>query len=384
MAIIAYASANADPVANPEEDYVYDIDVVPLGGAVPLHGAAVDSADPGAVWAWGWLLASYMPGSTVAIDDPTAPDISVSPIDQWGNVRLLLVATNTNSGQSSEADPLRAPTSAFVTIRVLSEDKSLQKMAAGERNWFDDYWALVDVVENLPGLGAHNIIDHLDVTAATGPDLGQMTQGGYAIDPAGTNPANDEGFSILHKHYGSDVNVATSLHRGAVKLATPWTGGGEPEVMVKQIQVYNGQALHSQIDGGIVDLVRPHVNGFNAVNYKNMLPAHILWAIPSDCYIKHWDFCIMSIPRWDGPGVYKLGLIRFTSLANIDNNVYTIVAGSTVTLGAPAVLGGPIAVTQPVALDITGPCWIGVQVIEEPDTAPEFGFGLQASMLTEV
>ena len=384
MSIVAYASSNVAPILFPNEDYDYDLSVISLGGPAALFGDAEDSLDPLAVWTWSWTLMSSMPGSAAAIDVSTNQNINVAPIDIWGNVRLFLVATNTNTGLSSESDPLRAPSSAFVIIRVMSVDKGLQKIAAGERNWYDDQWDLVQAVEDINLATAHNIIDHTDVALATGPDLDALTQGAYPLDPDGANPLNDEGFRPLHKHYGSSVNPATTTTRGTVQLASAWLGGGDPEVLVKQYVQYTGQIYHSNIDGGISTFILPHGNGFNAIDFKKMLPAHILWHVPADSFVKHWDVCLMSVNRWDGPGVYKFGLILFTSLANIHNNVYSLIPGSSVPFGAPTVVDGPIAKQRAVAQDITGPCWVGVQVVEAPDTEPEYGFGLQATMTTEV
>jgi len=384
MAITPYASANTAPIPNPDEDAEYDLSTFALGGSVNLYGDAADSADASPVWTWSWSILAKGTGSAAAIGTATNQNITVSPVDVWTNIRLFLVATNTNSGASSETDPLRAPSSAFVVIRVLSVDKGLQKIAAGERNWFDDQWDLVQAVEDLNPAVAHNIIDHADVTAATGADLDVLTQGAYALDPAGANPVNAEGYCPLHKHYGSTVNAATNLARGTVKLREAWTGGGEPEAVTRETVVYSGSAYHSQPDGGLVELVLPHGNGFNATDFTKMLPVHILWAIPRKCTIKTFDVCLMSVPRRVGTGKYKFALRQYTTLANIENEVPTNVSNSAFTVEGPTVVDGPLAASQTVGTAITGPCWIGVQVVEAPDTAPEYAFGLQATMYTEV
>jgi len=141
MSIIAYASANADPIGNPLEDVSIDLAVTPLGTIpnIDLYGAAVDSGDGAAVFSWAWaIVGKAIESSAVSIVNAALQDIEVQDIDVWGNVRLMLVATNTGTLETSETDPLLAPSSAFVTIRVLSEVKSLQKPAPGERNWHDE------------------------------------------------------------------------------------------------------------------------------------------------------------------------------------------------------------------------------------------------------
>lgn len=229
MAIIAYASGNQNVGQAPPLDFTeaHDpfLDMAAAGFAFPqnvqVYGNAVDSANPGAQWSWQWNILSQsgqVPAVTLS-NNGLVQDVIVQGINAWGNIRLFLIATNTATNETSETDPLKAPDSAFVTVRVRSVNASIQKPAAGERNWDNDTNEWAQAIEDLAaagvGIGDHNIIDHLDVVDATGADLEALTSGGYADDPDGANP-NAGG--MLHKHRGTDVDEGTVATRGTVGI----------------------------------------------------------------------------------------------------------------------------------------------------------------------
>jgi len=149
--ITAYASAVANPIPS-RFDRVFYLADTPLPIAeVPLYGAGVDTEDGGAVWAYTWTAIREPPGAAGAwkdglnnVQNPTWEDLQV-----WGNWRFFLVVTNTNTNETSETDPLKAPNSAFVHIRLKSERKGLEKPAPGERNHWAQLWDLFDTVEGL-------------------------------------------------------------------------------------------------------------------------------------------------------------------------------------------------------------------------------------------
>ena len=199
MAIIAYAAGVASPQSNPSTDKIVDLAVTALG-SVPnqaLYGAATDSADASPVFTYAWTIIASPTGSTAALVNAALQNVEIQNINIWGNVRLFLVATNTNTSLTSESDPLLAPSSAFVVIRLKSAAQGIQKMAAGERNWHDDLHIWADVLDTVSG--SHTIISHSDVVSAKGTDLDVLSNGSYAVDPDAANPTNAEGHSLLHK-----------------------------------------------------------------------------------------------------------------------------------------------------------------------------------------
>ena len=58
MSIIAYASAESDPIEYPLQDPVVDLSTASLPASVTVYGAAVDSSNPSATFSWQWTLKS--------------------------------------------------------------------------------------------------------------------------------------------------------------------------------------------------------------------------------------------------------------------------------------------------------------------------------------
>ncbi len=115
----------------------------------PLYASAVDSADESATFGFTWFLLRKPTGSTASLSANNVSNPTLNNIDMWGNYRLFLVATNTATGESSETDPLLAPSSAFTHVRITSEALGLQKPAAGERDWMAVAHKWVDELEDL-------------------------------------------------------------------------------------------------------------------------------------------------------------------------------------------------------------------------------------------
>ncbi len=263
MAIIAYASANIAPIVSPAVDYIVDLSAVALPQAgLQIYGAAVDSTNAAATFTWQWYIMSKPTGSAVALATPTAQNTLVNAVDVWGNVRLFLVATNSATLVTSETDPLRAPSSAFALVRVLSATQGIQKPAAGERNWFDDLEVWADKIEAFgAGGGAvtpHTIVSHSDVATTTGADLDVLSGGGYADDPdlVTPNAANAFGNSLLHRHHGSDIDIATSAAPGGIYLDLLYAGpASTPRAMTEDYFMMTAHIEKTRTDLGVFEAI---------------------------------------------------------------------------------------------------------------------------------
>ena len=209
MTVIAYASGSVNVGQNPPIEYTEEhdpvLDLAAAGFAFPedvqLYGNGTDSADAAPVWTWQWNILAQNDQNPIAslsgnglIQDPV-----LEGVNTWGNVRLFLIVKNATTDETSETDPLKAPDSAFVTVRMRSPNASIQKCAAGERNWDNDTNEWAQAIEDIAAGGGavhdHNIIDHLDVVDATGADLEALTGGGYADDPDGVAPQRQWNFA---------------------------------------------------------------------------------------------------------------------------------------------------------------------------------------------
>jgi hypothetical protein len=216
----------AKPIANAGADITLDLDgVFTLGNNQQLNnvggvaGAITEFGDGSSIPSDGfkWYLLEGPSGHGASLIDSTIQQPVLQNIDTWGNYRLMLVVTN-NVGTKSEEDPLLAPDSAFMTVRLISASLDLEKPARGERNWEGAYHTAIAGLETLHSnfhntSGYHKIEFH--DTTATGAELDILTGAGYATaDSTATG-------TKLHKHAGPHVDEATvdGVTQGVVKLA---------------------------------------------------------------------------------------------------------------------------------------------------------------------
>lgn len=214
--IIAYASANADPINNPLNDAQVDLSAVTLPTTVTLYGAAVDTADAGASFSWAW---SILDPSGPTLSAANTQNVVLSNIAAWHNVRLHLVATNTATSETSEADVILAPSSSFVEVRILSENRGIQKIAKGSRSWHPALESWADAIENPVALNTLS-----DVTNATGAELDILRGGGLA----------ESGGAILHTHDGDHIADAATTAAGVVVLEEASSAAGSPKVITQE------------------------------------------------------------------------------------------------------------------------------------------------------
>lgn len=169
--IIAFTSSTNTPLSA-QDDASIDLQ----GGAtlpqnVQLYGAGTDSEDNTPAFTFSWTILQKPAGSTAILDDATLQNPTLQNVDVWGNYRLMLILTNTNSGNTSDNDIITAPNTAFVQVRVQSQNLGLEKVATGERNWTDKAHEWVDALENhesrLDTIEAYGLDDLQDVTLGT-------------------------------------------------------------------------------------------------------------------------------------------------------------------------------------------------------------------------
>jgi len=243
--IIAYASANADPINNPTEDPEIDLSTASLPASVDVYGDAVDTVNQGATFSWSWSLLDNDANNIPVLSSTTTQNITVSNISAWRNIRLHLVATNTATQETSETDILLAPTASFVEIRVLSENNGLQKPAKNSRGWHPVLETWADFIED-PDLA---LSDLNDVTSATGAQLDILVSGNDAVS----------GGLALHTHQGSHVANATTTATGVLQLEEASSAIGAPRVITRERIVFTGTtgrtidsngAVHEEIFSG--------------------------------------------------------------------------------------------------------------------------------------
>ena len=120
-----------------------------LPANVNLYASAVDSNDGSANFSFSWHILRKPTASSASLDNSQITNPVLEGVDVWGDYRLFCIATNISSNETSETDPIKAPNSAFVQVRVRSLNLALVKPAAGERDWFSYAYEWVDALEAL-------------------------------------------------------------------------------------------------------------------------------------------------------------------------------------------------------------------------------------------
>ena len=129
-------------------DFIIDLEAgATLPVDVPLYAQAVDSEDSVATLVFSWHLLRRPSGSSAALNQTNIAEPELLGVDIWGDYRLFCIASNPATGETSEADPVKAPNDAFVQVRVRSENLGLVKPAGGERDWFTYAYEWVDAIE---------------------------------------------------------------------------------------------------------------------------------------------------------------------------------------------------------------------------------------------
>ena len=131
----------------------FTVSQVDLNAIINLSATAADSTEPGRDpdnFVYSWTVVDKPPTSAFALDQNVGRNVQ-GIMDVWGTVRVFCIATNPDTGETSESDPLIAPNEAFCDIKVTHSTSLLQKPAKSQRNWHDEYWTLVDYVANIRG-----------------------------------------------------------------------------------------------------------------------------------------------------------------------------------------------------------------------------------------
>lgn len=355
MSIIAYASANADPINNPLVDGEIDLASVATPASITLYGDAVDTEDGSASFSFAWTLLDPTDSGAV-LSSTTTQNITITNITAWHNLRLHLVATNTATSATSETDVLLAPSASFVEVRVLSENRGIQKIAKGSRSWHPALAEWADAIETAP-----NLNELSDVTNATGAELDILRGGALA----------ESGGSALHTHAGAHISNATTTTAGVVQLEEASDATGTPRVITQERIVLTGHTTSSTESDGTRHNEIVKISGAGEV-----IP-HVYHVISRHDITIHAYTVAMteSGPTTDN---YKFNLMRGTSAEFAASTMSTQL--DTVTINASAA-HAPILVTRTLspAVTVSAGDVIGLQISASP-TAGSGGGSLSVTI----
>ena len=218
--------------ANAGSDVVINLNTGATLPTTQALSASASSTTSGTISGYQWYILDKPTGSSASLSSSTVVNPTLNSIDTWGTYRLLVVVTDSEGGVSP-SNPLLAPDSAFVQVRVRSLHTALVKPAKGERNWHEFGQEHVQKIEDIQNaLTNQTIAQHSD-TSATGAELNFLTDTSYATSD-GTS-----GGTSLHKHRGDQVDTATTGALGTVFLHE---SASPAKVMVKAYGAFTGTA----------------------------------------------------------------------------------------------------------------------------------------------
>tara|TARA_R110002110_G_C13318390_1_gene705855 strand:+ start:70 stop:1071 length:1002 start_codon:yes stop_codon:yes gene_type:complete len=314
------------------------------------YGGGVDSSDGAPVFTWQWSIISTNYTGAPALTTPTAQNTLVD-VDEWVNIRLFLIATNTNNAAVSESNPALAPDSAFVVVQVYATASTLTKLADGERNFIDplNLWPkrINDLATTVP---AHLIVDH--DTTATGAQLTTLTDGSSA--------------TTLHTHLGLDVDIATTANLGVVKLEdAPATA--IPKMITKERIVWTGSTFQSITSGGIVN----DISAFGLADIRDGI--FYFYAMEEVTLVQ------VALAMNDGglaaPSTDYVFSIEHGTMAQFIASTYAVITTLT---GTPAVSLNPFEIiSAPLGAKVLAGTWVRVRCSVEASTP---GLGLHATL----
>ena len=324
----------------------------------------------GTTGTYKWTIVGGPQSNTASLSSTTAANPTLNSIDQWGNYRLFLIITN-GEGVGSESNPLKAPDSAFCTVRMKGETIGLQRPAPGERNWH--YPSISDVndkrnhaaIEALEALrkefNNRTVFGISDVSAATstGTNLDKLMDNSSATG--------------LHKHAGADVDPATTAALGTAKLHVAPVSAAAPVVLNKAYGSFemrpSGTVLGALAGanghaGGWVDsVIGVMANDAN----ESMLHASVY--VPFDIKIEQFAVSLRHGGVASGGGL-TVKLMFLTDGEYAANTLGAPQTASTLTIAAPASDGLPLrAVSPALTQEVGAGRYLGVYVTAVGATA---------------
>ena len=256
--------------------------------------------------------------------------VTIQNIKNPGTYRCMLVVTD-DAGTASETDPLLAPTSAFVHIRVSTQNTALIKPAMGERNWtysLDEWADQIDA--NAGALASQTIIQHADVSAATGADLDKLVSHNKCTDPV------DPSLGDLHKHSGAAIDPASTTALGVVVMRETPASAAAPRTWENNYFNFTAFVPGSHASGSYV-AGRVQASESNSPNSKSICA----FQVQGKAELTKMT-CFMTDAGGTAGQPYKFKLYAMTQAEFSANNVYNsdhLIGTCTFTLNSVANAG---------------------------------------------
>jgi hypothetical protein len=332
----------------------------------PLTGAATVYAPGTAISTWTWALIEVPAGSAASLSSTSAQNPTLNNIDLVGTYRLLLTGVD-DAAQASETDKLLAPSSAFVTVAVTSQFAALKKPAPTQRNWQDEYWALVDEADALR--------NELDTHVADNADPHQTLADTATVDVT-DDPATGEilvatGPTTAEWQAASAglVPVAAVATLGRVKLTETPFDALNPKAVTRDKLFWTAKQQGSLLASGFTPwLVQVPAAVIGVSGTPS--PYSLVFYAPYSFYLEQFH-CIME-DGGDTGGAYSFELHALSSTNYLNNAAGTLLG----TAPLAHATGAPTRVNLSIGASVTSGTYLGVYVAAAP-TTPGGGLTVQ-------
>lgn len=236
--ITVFTSAQANPQSS-QSDLSVNQEDLPQS-SLQFYADATDSSDPSATFTFSWSILQKPTGSSASFVNANVQNPVLDNVDTWGNYRLFCIATS-SAGGTSQSDPILAPNTSFVSVRVLSENRDLQKMSAGERDWHTYAHEWVQSIEDM------------SVSTLNDVQLGTLSNG-EVLKYNGTNWYNgsDAGGTLTINDASNDEAVLLDTQKVQVKSTdsniefTVGTDSGDPNIKFIDATIASNLTLHGK------------------------------------------------------------------------------------------------------------------------------------------
>ena len=313
MSITAYAGFSPSPLTVPHLTETRAL--AGVGSATyALYAQGQDTSDPSATFSFQWSIILPRTGQFATLAQPQTALATLTNIsEQWGDIRVFLVVTNTATLATSETDYRLAPQSAFCTLKLSSANRSLTLPSLGSRDWWDASDAVSLALENLSipaGTIASATINGAGELILTLND-GSTINAGVVVGADGANGAD-----------GADGADGAQGPAGPSQRLLTWTATASHH--------FDGSALTA------------------SYNPSKLMPILGPWVAPADLNILYFSMSAHSAGLATNSALFQIFIVSEADW-ELGNFATGIQASSSITMTQGAVNNDPSA--EQIALD---------------------------------
>lgn len=292
---------------------------------------------------FSWYFIDKPTGSSISIDESSSPanksTVILNSIDTWGTTRIFVIATNnSNPTIKSEENPLKSDERNFINIVVKSTNNSLEKPAAFQRNWKEQYNSLVDVVDKTTK--RVNKLKVSNTTTFTLPSTDGSNGQILTTNGAGLLSFNDLDLSNIENNISlnslTDVNIVNPVDGYALIWNTDRWESGEisggnnitgltSDEATETLTISNGYSLIPDTSGFSTNDIGSITNSFSSVYAANLDISNSL--LLNEVLYSGSDGLANTYLKTDGAGTTSFSSIQYSEISGAPT-IETLIGGS--------------------------------------------------------